>query len=108
MIIPIVHISEMIIPIVHISGMIMPIVHISGMIIPIVHISGMIIPLVYISGRFRKRYSTPDNIFFLHVLIDVYIYVVWEKLYCTFIDFKKALDTVWRLGLWQKLVKNID
>jgi hypothetical protein len=22
------------------------------------------------------------------------------------IDFKKALDTVWRLGLWQKLVKN--
>lgn len=29
-----------------------------------------------------------------------------KKLYCTFIDFKKAFDTVWRLGLWQKLVKN--
>ena len=27
-------------------------------------------------------------------------------MYCTFIDFKKAFDTVWRLGLWQKLVKN--
>jgi hypothetical protein len=23
-----------------------------------------------------------------------------------FIDFKNAFDTVWRLGLWQKLVKN--
>jgi hypothetical protein len=57
---------------------------------------------------FRKGYSTTDNIFCLYVLIDIYIYVVWEKLYCTFIDFKKALDTVWRLGLWQKLVKNID
>jgi hypothetical protein len=50
--------------------------------------------------------STTDNICFLHVLIDIHIYVVWEKLYCTFIDFKKAFDTVWRLGLWQKLVKN--
>jgi hypothetical protein len=68
--------------------MIMPIVNISGMIIPIVHISGMIMPIVPISY--------------------IYIYVVWEKLYCSFIDFKKALDTVWRLGLWQKLVKNID
>jgi hypothetical protein len=55
---------------------------------------------------FRVGYSTTDNIFCLHVLIDIYIYVVWEKLYCTFIDFKKAFDTVWRLGLWQKLVKN--
>jgi hypothetical protein len=53
---------------------------------------------------FRKGYSTTDYIFCLHVLIDIYIYiyVVWEKLYCTFIDFKKAFDTVWRLGLWQK------
>jgi hypothetical protein len=57
---------------------------------------------------FRKGYSTTDNTFCLHVLIDIYIYVVWEKLYCTFIDFKKAFDTVWRLGLWQKLVKNND
>ena len=29
-----------------------------------------------------------------------------KNFYCTFIDFKKAFDTVWRLGLWQKLVKN--
>jgi len=29
-----------------------------------------------------------------------------KKLYWTFIDFKKAFDTVWRLGLLQKLVKN--
>ena len=31
------------------------------------------------------------------------------KLYCTFIDFSKAFDTIWRAGLWSKLVKyNID
>lgn len=29
-----------------------------------------------------------------------------KKLYCTFVDFKKAFDTVWRVGLWQKLIKN--
>ena len=54
---------------------------------------------------FRKGFSTVDNIFCLHVLIELYL-AFGKKLYCTFIDFKKAFDTVWRLGLWQKLVKN--
>ena len=32
-----------------------------------------------------------------------------EKLYCAFIDLKKAFDTIWRVGLWSKLLKyNID
>ena len=26
-----------------------------------------------------------------------------QKLYCAFVDFQKAFDTVWRVGLWQKL-----
>jgi hypothetical protein len=26
-----------------------------------------------------------------------------KKLYCAFIDFAKAFDTVWRNGLWNKL-----
>ena len=29
-----------------------------------------------------------------------------KKLFCTFIDFAKAFDTVWRSGLWSKLLGN--
>lgn len=51
---------------------------------------------------FRKGYNTLDNIFVLHVLIDLYLHRN-KKLFCTFIDFRKAFDTVWRMGLWKKL-----
>ena len=27
------------------------------------------------------------------------------KLYCCFVDFKQTFDTVWRPGLWQKLLQ---
>ena len=43
-----------------------------------------------------------DNIFVLYALIDLY-FSFGKKLYCTFVDFKKAFDTVWRTGLWRKL-----
>ena len=29
-----------------------------------------------------------------------------KKLYCTFIDFSKAFESVWRIGLWGKLIQN--
>ena len=48
---------------------------------------------------FRKDHSTNDNIFILHSLIE-YMKARKMKLYCTFIDFSKAFDTVWRTGLW--------
>ena len=51
---------------------------------------------------FRKHFSTVDNIFILHVLISIY-FSSKKKLFCSFIDFKSAFDTVWRVGLWQKL-----
>ena len=28
------------------------------------------------------------------------------KLFCTFVDFSKAFDSVWRVGLWIKLLSN--
>ena len=50
---------------------------------------------------FRKGYSTIDNIFVLHVLIELY-FSFGRKLFCTFIDFRKAFDTVSRSDLWKK------
>ena len=54
---------------------------------------------------FRKGYSTQDNIFVLHALIELY-FSFGKKLFCTFVDFRKAFDTVWRSGLWIKLQKS--
>lgn len=34
---------------------------------------------------------------------DVY---VEKKPFCSFVDFKKAFETVWRNGLWRTLIKN--
>ena len=51
---------------------------------------------------FRKGYSTTDNLFIINSLIDI-MKMKRQKLYCAFIDFKQAFDTVWRNGLWHKL-----
>ena len=54
---------------------------------------------------FRKGFSTVDNIFVLYSLLTIY-FSHGKKLYCTFVDFKSAFDTVWRSGLWQKMQKS--
>ena len=54
---------------------------------------------------FRKGYSTTDHIFNLKCLIDLYLFG-GKKLYCSFIDYKKAFDSVNRVYLWQKLINN--
>ena len=54
---------------------------------------------------FRKFYSTSDHIFVLQSLFELQK-LQNKKLYCTFIDFSKAFDSVWRIGLWNKLIKN--
>ena len=53
---------------------------------------------------FRKGYSTIDNMFILHSLIEL-VCKSKHSLFCAFIDLKQAFDRVWRDGLWKKLVK---
>ena len=54
---------------------------------------------------FRKGYSTADQIFSLHALIEI-LKARKMKLFCVFVDFRKAFDSVWRTGLWTELLKN--
>jgi hypothetical protein len=53
---------------------------------------------------FRAGYGTTDHVFLLSSIIDLYLSKKL-KLYCTFIDYQKAFDTVWRAGLWVKLLR---
>lgn len=48
---------------------------------------------------FRKGFSTSDNLFILHQIIQN-LTNNKKKLFCSFIDLKQAFDTVWRNGLW--------
>ena len=52
---------------------------------------------------FRKGYATIDHVFTLKTIIDIYLSRK-KRLYCAFVDFKKAFDTIWRVGLWSKLI----
>ena len=58
-----------------------------------------------ITPGFRKTFSTVDNMFVLHLLADI-LKIKNQKLCCAFIDFSKAFDKVWRIGLWQKMFKS--
>lgn len=61
--------------------------------------------IVESQSGFRKKYSTVDNLFIIKSLVDI-VKSSKKKLYCCFVDFKQAFDTVWRNGLWTKLLKN--
>ena len=52
---------------------------------------------------FRKGHSTTDHIFSLHCLIDLYLHKK-KRLYCAFVDFRKAFDSVQHSLLWEKLL----
>ena len=53
---------------------------------------------------FRKGRSTVDCVFVLTSLIDKIVNHEKRKLYCAFIDFRKAFDLVYRNGIWYKLL----
>ena len=46
---------------------------------------------------FRKTYSTSDHIFSLHALIEIMKFEK-KKLFCSFVDFSKAFDSVCTVG----------
>ena len=52
---------------------------------------------------FRKGYATTDHIFVLSSLIEI-LKGRKQKLFCAFIDFSQAFDSIWRVGLWRKLI----
>ena len=57
---------------------------------------------------FRKHYSTLDHIFSMHSLIEL-LKSQKKKLFYCFVDFSSAFDSVWRIGLWKKILEhNID
>ena len=54
---------------------------------------------------FRRGFRTADHVFTLKTLIDK-SFANKKKLYTCFVDFKKAYDTVWRNGLFFKMLKS--
>ena len=57
-----------------------------------------------IQAGFRPGYSTLDHIFSLYCIFILYKRMN-KPLYMAFIDYQKAFDTIWRAGLWYKLMK---
>jgi hypothetical protein len=53
---------------------------------------------------FKRGHSTLDHVFVLKTLIDLYL-AKRKRLYCCFIDYKKAFDTIARAELWQKVLR---
>ena len=54
---------------------------------------------------FRKGFSTVDHIFTLKCIVDVYL-SKRKRLYCAFIDYQKAFDSIDRLMMWKHILKN--
>ena len=52
---------------------------------------------------FREGYSTIDHAFVLHLVIELY-QSVRNRVFCAFIDYRKAFDSIDRSLLWQKLL----
>ena len=53
---------------------------------------------------FRPGYRTTDHIYAIKTILNKYIHKNKKKVYACFVDFSKAFDTVWRSGLYQKLL----
>ena len=54
---------------------------------------------------FKEKGRTTDHIFTLKTINDQYTQNN-KKVFAAFIDLRKAFDTIWRMGLFYKLLKN--
>ena len=52
---------------------------------------------------FRKGYSTTDQIFTLKCIVELFL-CQGRRLFCTFVDYSKAFDSINRATLWKKLI----
>ena len=52
---------------------------------------------------FRKGYSTTDQIFTLKCIVELFL-CQGRRLFCTFVDYSKAFDSINRAMLWKKLI----
>ena len=50
---------------------------------------------------FRKGYSTTDQIFTLKCIVELFL-CQGRRLFCTFVDYSKAFDSINRATLWKK------
>ena len=57
-----------------------------------------------IQAGFRPGYSTLDHVFTIMCMLMLYKKLK-KNLFIAFIDYQKAFDTIWRAGLWAKLIK---
>ena len=61
--------------------------------------------LVPEQAGFRRGFSTVDNILVINTIVEKELRKEGGKLFCCFIDFEKAFDSVVRGALWEKLKK---
>ena len=52
---------------------------------------------------FRKGYSTTDQLFTLKCIVELFL-CQGRRLFCTFVDYSKAFDSINRATLWKKLI----
>ena len=56
---------------------------------------------------FKEKHRTSDNLLVLKNVVKKYVTIGKGKIYTCFVDFKKAYDTVWHNGLFQKMNENL-
>jgi hypothetical protein len=60
---------------------------------------------VKIKLDFKTKNRTADHLFSLKTIIDQYK-IKKKKVFAAFIDLRKTFDTIWRVGLFYKLLKS--
>ena len=54
---------------------------------------------------FKRNSRTSDHLLTLKTIIKKYVTIGGKKMYACFVDLKKAFDSVWHNGLFEKIKK---